>query len=159
MIDISILCRFQSPNGVQIALKHSPVKRRRSYVSITKRCTDCFSRRTRRLCQAAEFQSPNGVQIAFSLAMTIISRLILFQSPNGVQIAFPRKRQRLLLTKFQSPNGVQIAFAYGGCYANYLQVSITKRCTDCFRTTMLILSRLKLFQSPNGVQIVSWRFC
>ena len=122
---------FQSPNGVQIAFTMQHLKMIAEKVSITKRCTDCspiLIKQTKRTWSM--FQSPNGVQIALAVWETLRKSEEEFQSPNGVQIAFGESLNGYINRLFQSPNGVQIAFAYMDNFAYVSAVSITKRCTD-----------------------------
>ena len=125
---------FQSPNGVQIALQYSITFRAISFVSITKRCTDCFEEEAQKTLDKEKFQSPNGVQIALAITSSCFY-------PNGVSI-----------TKRCTDCFILILMRYHGQI-----VSITKRCTDCLVYALYARRQRLEFQSPNGVQIALQR--
>ena len=125
--------QFQSPNGVQIALYSERGEDPLRKVSITKRCTDCFSGVGVQLPDDMKFQSPNGVQIAFAARLkrckspfvSITKRCTDCFLTGSIRTAWKSSFNhqtvyRLLFkvvsrqihrgTAFQSPNGVQIAF-------------------------------------------------
>ena len=101
---------FQSPNGVQIALNDLNSEIISFIVSITKRCTDCFSLAWIFFTPLSEFQSPNGVQIAFvrSCVLSLISAS--FNHQTVYRLLSCTIMLSITLRAFQSPNGVQIAF-------------------------------------------------
>ena len=102
----------------------------RVFFSSTKRCTDCFHKALLLLTTTEVFQSPNGVQIALSLRLTT----------SVIRLRFNHQTvYRLLVGSSDSPGNIP-------------DVSITKRCTDCF-LGVLNDPELNRFQSPNGVQI------
>ena len=125
-------------------------------VSITKRCTDCFSAHLSSASAREQFQSPNGVQIALStvkLLQTFLTQVSITKRCTDCfiksdlhwisKLSFNHQTVYRLLSlrlnlvqmqaRFQSPNGVQIALGIVRRWTRSVTVSITKRCTDCFR--------------------------
>ena len=78
----------------------------------------------------------------------------MFQSPNGVQIAFVNT---CILSEFSDSFNHQtvyrLLYDHGTFNFEDDEVSITKRCTDCFLLRVIIVTFHGQFQSPNGVQI------
>ena len=107
---LSGLHKFQSPNGVQIALLWGRWNNTNIWsVSITKRCTDCFT----------------------WLRLEVSE--LLFQSPNGVQIALlPWGLQGLFGGCFNHQTVYRLLYWHILIMLCPKCVSITKRCTDCF---------------------------
>ena len=103
--------------------------------SITKRCTECF----------------------ILLALGILD-IFMFQSPNGVQNAFWHggySRWRVNCFNHQTV----YRMLWWLCKMMWwCSVSITKRCTECFRETLEKAVKTYAFQSPNGVQNAFYKY-
>ena len=103
---------FQSPNGVQIDLRHEHILMelaQKTFQSPNGVQID-FRQPLSRGAPARSFQSPNGVQIDFVDVSTIQPTFDSFNHQTVYRLIWKGGRYDVIIFAFQSPNGVQIDF-------------------------------------------------